>query len=127
MPSNTVTLEGANVDSKSPGQVYFFALNAQNQTYRGEVVVVRNGVAAKSIADLKGAKVLCAPGPANMEAARAVFAAGGRAAARRDSADLHRVHLVPGSVPEGLAKVDHALLARRHLPGDVPVRKVQRA
>ena len=52
---------------------------------------------------------------------------GSRAAARRDSADLNRVHLVPGSVPEGLAKVDHALLARRHLPGDVPVRKVQRA
>jgi NitT/TauT family transport system substrate-binding protein len=77
--SNTVTLEGANINLKRPGTAYFFALNAQNATWRGEVVVVREGFAAASIKDFKakGVKILCAPGPANREAARAVFAANG--------------------------------------------------
>jgi NitT/TauT family transport system substrate-binding protein len=75
--SNTVTLEGANVNTKRAGLVYFFSLNAQNATWRGEVVVVREAHAAKSIKDFKGtgAKFLSAPGPANKEAARAVLAA----------------------------------------------------
>ena len=77
--SNTVTLEGANINLKRPGTAYFFALNAQNATFRGEVVVVREGFAATSIKEFKGkgVKILTAPGPANREAARAVFVANG--------------------------------------------------
>jgi NitT/TauT family transport system substrate-binding protein len=77
--SNTVTLEGANINLKRPGTAYFFALNAQNATWRGEVVVAREGFAGNAIKDFKGkgVKILCAPGPANREAARAVFAANG--------------------------------------------------
>ena len=48
---------------------------------------------------------------------------GSRAATGWDSTDLNRVNLVPRAVPEGLAQVDHALLARRHLPRIVPVEK----
>ena len=77
--SNTVTLEGANINLKRPGTAYFFALNAQNATFRGEVVVAREGFAAASIKEFKGkgVKILSAPGPANREAARAVFVANG--------------------------------------------------
>jgi NitT/TauT family transport system substrate-binding protein len=77
--ANTVTLEGANLNTKRAGLVYFFALNAQNAIWRGEVIVVRSGHAAKSLKDFKGsgAKFLSAPGPANREAARAVLVANG--------------------------------------------------
>lgn len=77
--SNTVTLEGANINLKKAGTAFFFSLNVQNAIFRGEVVVAREGLAATSIKDFKGkaVKVLSAPGLANREAARAVLLANG--------------------------------------------------
>jgi NitT/TauT family transport system substrate-binding protein len=75
--SNFVTLEGANGFALKPGVVRFVSVNAQNVKYRGEVFVVRTGFSAGSIKDLKGAKIMSAPGPANMSAARAVLKANG--------------------------------------------------
>ncbi len=75
--TNLVTLEGANINVRRPGTVVYFALNGQNAKHRMEQFVVKPGHPAKALADLKGARILSAPGPANMAAARAVLAAVG--------------------------------------------------
>src|SRR6202161_4615074 len=42
-----------------------------------EQSVVRNGFPAKTIADLKGARLMSAPGPANVNTAKAILAKNG--------------------------------------------------
>ena len=75
--SNLVTIEGMNANLKKPGVVMYIAINGQNKKYQMEQFVVRTGYSATKISDLKGAKILSAPGPANMSMARAVLAANG--------------------------------------------------
>jgi len=75
--SNLVTLEGANINARRANTAVYFALNGQSDRYRMEQFVVRPGWNATSLRDLKGAKILSAPGPANMSAARAVLASVG--------------------------------------------------
>jgi len=77
MASNLVTLEGANINARRANTALYFALNGQNGAHRMEQVLVRTGNPAQRIADLKGARIVSAPGPANMAAARGVFAANG--------------------------------------------------
>lgn len=72
--SNLVTLEGANINSRRPGTAVYFALNGQNATHRMEQFMVRAGSTAQTLADLRGARILSAPGPANMAAARGALA-----------------------------------------------------
>ncbi len=75
--SNLVTLEGANIDARRPGTLRYISLNAQNARYITEQFVVRTGYPATSLKDLKGARILSAPGPANLGAAKAVLQAVG--------------------------------------------------
>ncbi|WP_346914118.1 ABC transporter substrate-binding protein [uncultured Roseibium sp.] len=75
--SNVVTLEGANIVARRPGTLKFIALNGQNAEYIMEQFVVAPNSTAKTVADLKGAKLFSAPGPANLGAAKAVLAAAG--------------------------------------------------
>jgi NitT/TauT family transport system substrate-binding protein len=72
-----VTLEGLNANVKKPGVASYISLNSQTKTGRMEQFVVRNGFPAKSIADLKGAKLMSAPGPANINTAKAILAKNG--------------------------------------------------
>ncbi len=72
-----VTIEGMNADIKKPGVAMYIALNSQNRTHQMEQFVVRRGFAAKSLKDLKGAKIMSAPGPANVTMAKAALAAVG--------------------------------------------------
>jgi NitT/TauT family transport system substrate-binding protein len=72
-----VTIEGINADLKKPGVAMYISLNSQNRTYQMEQFVVRRGFAAKSLKDLKGAKIMSAPGPANVTMAKAALAAAG--------------------------------------------------
>src|SRR5215831_13860581 len=53
-----VTLEGLNANAKKPGVAMYIALNSQTKVWKMEQFVVRNGFPAKSIADLKGAKLM---------------------------------------------------------------------
>src|SRR5271170_3295224 len=71
-----VMLEGLNADVKKPGVVMYVALNGQNATHRMEQFVVRAGLAdkVKSLTDFKGLKLMSAPGPANIEAAKGILA-----------------------------------------------------
>src|SRR3981189_1433509 len=72
-----VTLEGLNADVKKPGVAMYIALNSQTKIWKMERLVVRNGFKAETIADLKGAKLLSAPGPANLNTAKAILAKNG--------------------------------------------------
>lgn len=71
--SNLVTLEGANINGRRPNTLSYISLNGQNAQYVTEQFVVKPGSTAKTIKDLKGAKIFCAPGPANLGAAKAVL------------------------------------------------------
>lgn len=72
-----VTIEGMNANLKKPGVAMYISLNSQNAKYEMEQFVVRNGFPAKSLKDLKGAKIMSAPGPANVTMAKAALAAVG--------------------------------------------------
>ena len=72
-----VTIEGMNANIKKPGVAMYISVNSQNKTYQMEQFVVRKGHPAKSLKDLKGAKIMSAPGPANVTMAKAALAAVG--------------------------------------------------
>jgi NitT/TauT family transport system substrate-binding protein len=72
-----VTLEGLNADIKKPGVATYISLNSQTRVWKMEQFVVRNGLPAKTIADLKGARLMSAPGPANINTAKAILARNG--------------------------------------------------
>jgi NitT/TauT family transport system substrate-binding protein len=71
--TNLVTIEAANINLRRPGTALFFALNGQNAQYRMEQFLVRPQSTARTLADLRGARILSAPGPANLSAARFVL------------------------------------------------------
>ncbi len=75
--ANLVTLEGANINARRANTAVYVALNGQNARYQMEQFVVRPGQAAQSIRELRGARIVSAPGPANVSAAKAVLAANG--------------------------------------------------
>lgn len=72
-----VTLEGLNANIKKPGVAMYIALNSQTPEFKMEQFVVRNGVKADKIADLKGMKLMSAPGPANLNTAKGILAKNG--------------------------------------------------
>jgi NitT/TauT family transport system substrate-binding protein len=72
-----VTIEGMNANLKKAGVAMYISLNSQNKKYEMEQFVVRNGVDANTLADLKGKKIMSAPGPANVTMAKAALAAVG--------------------------------------------------
>ena len=72
-----VTLEGLNANVKKPGVAMYVSLNSQTKVWKMEQFVVRNGLKAEAIADLKGAKLMSAPGPANLNTAKAILARNG--------------------------------------------------
>src|SRR6202048_4237957 len=72
-----VTIEGMNANIKKPGVAMYISVNSQNKTYQMQQFVVRKGFHATTLKDLKGAKIMSAPGPANITMAKAVLAAVG--------------------------------------------------
>jgi NitT/TauT family transport system substrate-binding protein len=69
-----VTIEAMNANIKKPGVAMYVGVHSQNKIYQMEQFVVRKGYPAESLKDLKGARIMSAPGPANMIAAKAVLA-----------------------------------------------------
>src|SRR5258708_860202 len=72
-----VTLEGLNANVKKPGVAMYIALNSQTKVWKMWQLRLRNGFPANTIGDLKGAKLLSAPGPANLNTAKAILAKNG--------------------------------------------------
>jgi NitT/TauT family transport system substrate-binding protein len=69
-----VTIEAMNANIKKPGVAMYVGVHSQNRKYQMEQFVVRRGYGANSIAELRGARIMSAPGPANVVAAKAVLA-----------------------------------------------------
>jgi NitT/TauT family transport system substrate-binding protein len=69
-----VTIEAMNANLKKPGVAMYIGVHSQNKVYQMEQFVARKGYAAESLKDLKGARIMSAPGPANLVAAKAVLA-----------------------------------------------------
>jgi NitT/TauT family transport system substrate-binding protein len=69
-----VTIEGMNANLKKPGVAMYIGVHSQNKVNQMEQFVARKGYAAESLKDLKGARIMSAPGPANVVAAKAVLA-----------------------------------------------------
>jgi NitT/TauT family transport system substrate-binding protein len=69
-----VMLEGMNANVKKPGVAIYFGVHSQNKVYQMEQFVVRKGFKANTLADLKGARLMSAPGPANLNTAKAILA-----------------------------------------------------
>jgi NitT/TauT family transport system substrate-binding protein len=72
-----VTIEGMNANLKKPGVAKYIGVHVQNKASQMEQFVVRTNSPAKTLADLKGMKLMSAQGPSNMTAAKAVLAAVG--------------------------------------------------
>src|ERR1700730_9282450 len=66
-----VTLEAFNAHIKKPGVAMYVGVHGQSKVWQMEQFVVRKGYEAKTLADLKGAKLMSAPGPANLNTAKA--------------------------------------------------------
>src|SRR5688572_665093 len=69
-----VTIEAMNANIKKPGVAMYIGVHSQNKIYQMEQFVARRGYPAESLKDLKGARIMSAPGPANVVAAKAVLA-----------------------------------------------------
>src|SRR5215469_647081 len=69
-----VTIEGMNANLKKPGVAMYIGVHSQSKTYQMEQFVARTGYPAAELKDLKGARIMSAPGPANLVAAKAVLA-----------------------------------------------------
>ena len=69
-----VTIEAMNANLKKPGVAMYIGVHSQNKIYQMEQFVARKGYPAESLKDLKGARIMSAPGPANLVAARAILA-----------------------------------------------------
>jgi NitT/TauT family transport system substrate-binding protein len=72
-----LAVEGMTGNLAKPGSINYIVLNAQSATHRMEQFVVRKDYPAKTLADLKGAKLVCAPGIGNVAIAKAALAEAG--------------------------------------------------
>jgi NitT/TauT family transport system substrate-binding protein len=69
-----VTIEGMNANIKKPGVAMYIGVHSQNHINEMEQFVVPADSKVKTLKDLKGARLISAPGPANVTAAKAVLA-----------------------------------------------------
>ena len=69
-----VTIEAMNANLKKRGVAMYIGVHSQSKIYQMEQFVVRTGYPAGTLKDLKGARIMSAPGPANLVAAKAVLA-----------------------------------------------------
>ncbi|MFM9884036.1 MAG: ABC transporter substrate-binding protein [Burkholderiales bacterium] len=72
--SNLLSLEGANINALRPGTASYFSINCQNTKYQLEAFVVSaKNTTIQSLKDLKGARIMSAPGPGNLFVAKGVL------------------------------------------------------
>jgi NitT/TauT family transport system substrate-binding protein len=74
--SNLLSLEGANINVLRPGTANYFSVNCQNTKYQLEAFVVSSkNTTIKTLRDLKGQRIMSAPGPGNLFVAKGVLKA----------------------------------------------------
>jgi NitT/TauT family transport system substrate-binding protein len=75
--SNLLSLEGANINALRPNTLKYFSINCQNKKYQVEAFVVPANSPIKSLKELKGKRIMSAPGPGNLFVAKGVLKAVG--------------------------------------------------
>lgn len=75
--SNLLSLEGANINALRPNTLKYFSINCQNKKYQVEAYVVPVNSPIKTLQDLKGKRIMSAPGPGNLFVAKGVLKAVG--------------------------------------------------
>lgn len=74
--SNLLSLEGANINVLRPGTANYFSINCQNTKYQLEAFVVSTkNTTIRTLRDLKGQRIMVAPGPGNLFVAKGVLKA----------------------------------------------------
>jgi len=74
--SNLLSLEGANINALCPGTANYFSINCQNTKYQLEAFVVSaKNTSIRTLRDLKGQRIMVAPGPGNLFVAKGVLKA----------------------------------------------------
>ncbi len=74
--SNLLSLEGANINALRPGTANYFSINCQNTKYQLEAFVVSaKNTSIRTLRDLKGQRIMVAPGPGNLFVAKGVLKA----------------------------------------------------
>ena len=74
--SNLLSLEGANINALRPGTANYFSINCQNTKYQLEAFVVSaKNTTIRTLRDLKGQRIMVAPGPGNIFVAKGVLKA----------------------------------------------------
>ena len=112
--ASVLAIDGMNANLKKPGAVNWITINAQNDPHKMEQFVIRAGFKATTVADLKGARIACAPGLGNLSMAKAALAKAGlvgrRLQARPDGSEPAHQRAAVGPVRCRL----HARAGRHH-------------
>jgi NitT/TauT family transport system substrate-binding protein len=75
--SNLLSLEGANINTIRPDTLKYISINCQNVKYQLEAYVVPINSTVKTLAELRGKRIMSAPGPGNLFVAKGVLKAVG--------------------------------------------------
>ncbi len=108
--SNLLSLEGANINSIRPGTANYFSINCQNTKYQLEAYVVSaKNTTIKTLKDLKGQRIMSAPGPGNLFVAKGVLKANGLEEGRDYTMQEQQMSVHIGALQSGQFEVAYTL------------------
>lgn len=108
--SNLLSLEGANINSLRPGTANYFSINCQNKKYQLEAYVVSSkNTAIKTLRDLKGQRIMSAPGPGNLFVAKGVLKAVGLEDGKDYTMQEQQMNVHIGALQSGQFEVAYSL------------------
>lgn len=108
--SNLLSLEGANINALRPGSANYFSLNCQNTQYQQESFVVSaKNTTIKTLKDLKGQRIMSAPGPGNLFMAKGVLKAIGLEDGRDYTIQEQQLSVHIGALQSGQFEVAYTL------------------
>jgi len=108
--SNLLSLEGANINALRPGTANYFSINCQNTQYQLEAFVVSaKNTTIKTLKDLKGQRIMAAPGPGNLFVAKGVLKAIGLEDGRDYTMQEQQMSVHIGAMQSGQFEVAYTL------------------
>jgi NitT/TauT family transport system substrate-binding protein len=108
--SNLLSLEGANINALRPGTANYFSINCQNKQHQLEAYVVSvKNTTIKTIRDLKGQRIMVAPGPGNIFVAKGVLKAVGLEEPRDYTMQEQQMSVHIGAMQSGQFEVAYTL------------------
>ncbi len=108
--SNLLSLEGVNINVLRPGTANYFSINCQNTQYQLEAFVVSTkNTTIKTLKDLKGQRIMAAPGPGNLFVAKGVLKAIGLDEGRDYTMQEQQMSVHIGAMQSGQFEVAYTL------------------